>query len=305
MEAMAKTMSIAEELVPAQEKFHFRGARAWKLSAGIWRHSQSTHQGCVIGIHGYTEHSGRYGHFAKFLNGHGYDFVMMDLPGHGLSEGRKANIDRFDDYVESVEAFYRAVRLKSFRGPFYLFAHSLGGLIAIRFLQSSPYAKEIEKVFLSSPLLGLSSHAFHGVGRFTQNEVGLEALLRVTSLLPNLTLSNEQDLGGAILTHDQEMMASRESDPLVQPQVTISWTREFLKARKLAFRDADKIKLPFAIFQAGEDLIVSADQAERFIQKVKAKEKRFQVYGDLYHEILNESSRAKVMTDMLGWLQSE
>lgn len=289
---------------PESGHFGFRGPHSWRLFARYWKTTNSNRKACIVAVHGYTEHSGRYGHFADFLNRAGYDFVMMDLPGHGESEGRKSNIDRFEDYVESYEAFYRAARLKGFKGPYVLFAHSLGGLIALRFLQTSPYAKDFSKAFLSSPLLGLSDYSFHGVGKLVQSELGMSLLGGATSLIPNLTLSNESDLGGVILTHDEKMSASRDQDPLIVPQVTINWTREFIRARAKAFKDVKNIKTPLGIFQAGDDRVVSSSEPERFFGKLGSVDKLYRVYEGLYHEILNEKDRARVMKDMLAWLES-
>src|SRR4051812_48110748 len=68
-----------------------------KLFGRHWKASGA--KGTILLVHGYSEHSGRYFHFAKFLVQHGFDVITFDLPGHGRSEGRRSDIENFQDYV--------------------------------------------------------------------------------------------------------------------------------------------------------------------------------------------------------------
>lgn len=284
------------------EQIRFDGPRSFKLNARMWR-TELEPKGSIFGTHGYSEHSGRYFHVAEFWNSKAYNFAMLDLPGHGLSEGRRANIDDFQDYVRSMEAFYEKLRELVMDPPSFLFGHSLGGLVGIRFLQTSKYASQVDRAFLSSPLLGLSSHAFHGVGGLTHNPLGRKLLQTIVSFLPNFTLNNKRDLAGSILTHDPEITIQRHKDQLVCPQVTMNWTREAMNAIELAFKNEQKIEVPLAIFQSGDDRVVSEEAAENFIKQLSIKDKLYKAYPKLFHEILNEIEREEVFQDMLSWLQ--
>jgi len=285
-----------------RDQFRFVGPKSWDLNGRIWW-NKSGARGSFVGSHGYSEHSGCYDHFAKFWIDKGFHMAMLDLPGHGLSGGRRGNIDDFDDYVRSVESFFRKLKELNFPGPYYLFAHSLGGLVGVRFLQTSELAREFELCILSSPLFGLADQAFHHVGTLVQSDWGLRILEIATSLVPNMNFSNDGGMSESLLTHDDSMIRKRMQDTLIQPVVTVNWAREFLKARRLAFEDIKEIQIPVGIFQSGDDRIVSAYQTEKFFEALQCSGKKFTLYPSLFHEILNEVGREQVMEDMYQWVE--
>jgi len=272
--------------------FFFAGPHSWRLHGRKWRTPQKSLEGTIVLIHGYSEHCGRYGEFVDFLNSKGFDVLGIDLPGHGLSEGRRSNIDDFQDYVRSIEALLEYAQPNS-SAPLLLFGHSMGGLVSIRFLQTSPLAKNIQKLSLSSPLLGLD--------RFTNGQLPFVKLF--TILMPNLTLPNSSELNEGDLSHDAELMASRRADPLIRSQVTIHWVREFLKAREAAFAQVADIRTPVGLFQAGEDHVVSRSEAERFFGLLQCP-KEIHIYEGFFHEILNEIGRRQVMEDVFRFVAS-
>jgi alpha-beta hydrolase superfamily lysophospholipase len=268
----------------------FRGPNEWSLAIRHWKHPRAT--ATVVGLHGYSEHSGCYSHVAEFFNKKNVDVIWLDLPGHGLSEGPRSDIDRFEDYVRSFELFFSEVKTRGCPGPYWLFAHSLGGLVATRFLQTSPLAPEFSRALLSSPLFGLSNYPPNW----------LPLLRVVTNILPNISWQNDSELGPGVLTHDKAMTAKRTADPLIKSRVTIHFVREMLRARVEAFRDVELLKIPMGLFQAGVDRVTRRSEAERFFSLLNV-EKKVTIYEDLYHEIVNEVSREKVLADMATWLQ--
>ncbi len=273
------------------EEFIFEGPNGWKLLGRFWPSNQP--QACLVGVHGYSEHSGCYDHVAEFFAVHGIESLWLDLPGHGKSDGRRANIDNFSDYIKSIEALIDEASKRSKPKPQFIFGHSLGGLIVTRFLQSSSKAPLFKRSALSSPLFGLSQYS----------PKALPFLQILTNILPNISLPNSAELGGDVLTHDVQMKKKREMDVLIKSQVTVNWTREFLKARKLAFKNVDHIKIPIALFQAGDERVVDRSEAERFFSLVESH-KQVKVYDKFFHEILNEVNREQVLNDILRWYQA-
>lgn len=288
-----------------EESFSFVSNHSWKIAGRFFRSNHNT-RGTIVGSHGYSEHSGRYLRFAKFLTENGFDFAMLDLPGHGMSDGRRSNIDRFDDYVDCFSDFFKTIQRMGAQAPFHGFGHSLGGLVVVRFTQTRDDAKKFESLALSSPLMGLSRQAFHGTGVLAQSSIGRGLLFLISSMMPNIKLPNKKDLGGSNLTHDQEIYKERAADPLIKPTVTFHWTREFLKARRAAIRNASLLQLPVGLFQSGEDRVVSTTQAFEFFQKLKNPKNCRIIYPGLFHEILNElpADREKVMNDILNFISS-
>ncbi|MCM5704194.1 alpha/beta hydrolase [Larsenimonas salina] len=72
-------------------------AGSWTLWSQVW--CPPAPRGTVFVVHGYFDHLGLYGHLLETLLRAQWQVVLWDLPGHGLSNGARASIDAFDDYV--------------------------------------------------------------------------------------------------------------------------------------------------------------------------------------------------------------
>ena len=99
------------------------------LYAQSWRPDGDV-KAVVVIHHGLYDHGARYAAFAERLVHDGYAVWAMDMRGHGRSSGEQMRADRIDDYLDDLDAFMRLVREREPGKPIYLFAHSLGGLIA-------------------------------------------------------------------------------------------------------------------------------------------------------------------------------
>ncbi|MFT5576196.1 MAG: alpha-beta hydrolase superfamily lysophospholipase [Bermanella sp.] len=59
--------------------------------------------------HGFYDHAGLFKHAIEYCLRRHYAVVVYDLPGHGLSTGRRAEIDSFDQYLSVLnDAFFAA-----------------------------------------------------------------------------------------------------------------------------------------------------------------------------------------------------
>ncbi len=101
-------------------------------------------------IHGMEEHQGRYEDFIHFLTQNGYCVVSSNLRGHGKNA---PELGHFKDRGGSVELvkdqiLIRRMIAKLYPGmPVYLFAHSMGSVIARVLLQT--HSAKYDKVVLS------------------------------------------------------------------------------------------------------------------------------------------------------------
>lgn len=282
------------EFKVCDESWHFQGPHQWKILGRIWKHNGAASKGTIVGIHGYSEHSDRYAHFARFLTDASWDVAWLDLPGHGRSDGMRSNIDRFSDYLRCVEGLVTEIEKRKLPKPYHLFAHSLGGLIATRFAQTSIYADRFQSLTLSSPLFGLANYP----------KWAWPLIHLLSAVAPNMTLPNDGELGVGVLSTDKAIMENRLQDPMIKSQVTFNWLREFFRAREAAFRESAQMILPLGMFLSGNDHVVSRSESERFFQLVRSK-KKLRVYEGLLHEILNEPSRLTVMQEMLQWIEAQ
>ncbi|GGK64308.1 alpha/beta hydrolase [Amphritea balenae] len=89
-----------------------------------------TARGTVVVLHGYFDHSGLYKHLISYLLETGWDVLIYDLPGHGLSEGRALSIDAFTSYARQLTELIQS-RAEQLTGPWVMLGQSTGAAIVI------------------------------------------------------------------------------------------------------------------------------------------------------------------------------
>jgi alpha-beta hydrolase superfamily lysophospholipase len=120
-----------------------------KLLAYIFKPAQ--YKATVIILHGYLNHSGLMRRTAEHLLEQGYAVAMLDLPGHGLSEGKRAAIEDFSQYGCAVRDFLAVIK-SEVHGPYHIVAHSTGASAVMEYLLTSG-EDSFDKVMLVSPLV--------------------------------------------------------------------------------------------------------------------------------------------------------
>ncbi|HPD07476.1 MAG TPA: lysophospholipase [Candidatus Bipolaricaulis sp.] len=240
-------------------------------------------------IHGYGEHSGRYDGFARWLNARGWSVAACDLRGHGNSPGRRGHIRRFADYLHDATALHGFLQGRAGGRPVFLLGHSLGGLIAIRYLQGG--AEGLGGLILSAP--------------FLKAELPIPtwkvALSRVLSRgWPSF--SSPSGLGGALVSRDPEIVAEYGRDPLMHRKATARWLTETLTAQEDAFAWAPELSIPLLLLHGDADPIASVSATRRFFAAAGSHDKTLNVYGGFLHEVLNEIGKERVWEDIASWL---
>jgi len=269
----------------AREGF-FTARDGLRLFSRIWPAERG--RGTLLLVHGFAEHSGRYARLAEDLNQAGYCLATFDLRGHGRSEGRRAHVDSFDDYLGDCRAFIEQLGDECPR-PHWLLGHSMGGLIAARYRQR--HGGEFVGLVLSSPFLG-----------FAIKVPAIKALAgrALSSLWP--TLAMKTGLDPTVLSHDRQVVEEYRNDPLVSDIATARWFTEVIQAQQEARKQAGSLAGPLLVLQAGDDRLSSLQTTQAFFDAYGGVDKQIQVYDGFLHEVFNENERQRPLEDLLSWL---
>ncbi len=258
-----------------------------------WHWPVESPRGAIALVHGAGEHCGRYEHVAKWLNGASYAVLGQDLPGLGRSPGLRGHIDRFDDYLPVVDAI-RDRLSELYRGvPQFLYGHSMGGLIAVRWLQSHPEAQGLQGVVLTSPSLDLSLPVSPALRRIAGALERIAPTLRISPEIPPQAVSRHP-----------EVVASYGSDPLVVRKSTVRWAMEFQRGMEAARSSPAEFPAPTLILQAGDDKLVSPAATRTFAERLHAPRKEYRAFDGYYHELHNEPERDEILGIITAFLDS-
>ncbi|HCM26513.1 MAG TPA: hypothetical protein DIC34_08230 [Treponema sp.] len=113
-----------------------------------FRNPDAEPKGTLFLLHGYLEHASLRVPIAREAVVDGWLAVGIDLPGHGLSSGVRADIGSFGEYTDALGA---VVASRNWPEPWRLIAHSLGTATALLYIQRS--GNPFEFVVLEAPLI--------------------------------------------------------------------------------------------------------------------------------------------------------
>lgn len=248
-------------------------------------------RGRVLVVHGFAEHSGRYLHVLRGLAARGLDAWGLDLRGHGRSDGRRAFVKTFDDYLADVQALVETAAPDRTQVPTFLLGHSMGGLVSTRFVQERPSG--LKGLVLSSP--------FYRVRMAVPIHKRAAASV-LTYVTPWLALPTELD--PSRLSRDPEVGRLYMADPLVSHHATTRWFTEITgAAQPAAFTKAASIQLPVLVVAGAADEIVDPEATRELYALLTTQDRTLRMWEGLRHEILNEPEKAEVLALMADWIE--
>ncbi|MCD6449109.1 MAG: lysophospholipase, partial [Thermotogaceae bacterium] len=223
----------------------------------------------ILLIHGLGEHSGRYEKFIKRAIKDGFSVLTFDLPGHGKSRGIRghAPLKKVFNVIENIT--------KNAEKPFVVFGHSLGGLIAARYVENGGKAK----------MLVLSSPGFDYDRKKVSN--GLVNLAKILSaIIPFLPMNNR--INPNLLSRNKEAVYKYTHDPLVHDKISVALARDFFVESQKAIEEADKINIPTLVLIGTDDKVTPPEGARNFFENLESKDKKIIEYKGAYHEIFED-----------------
>lgn len=228
----------------------------------------------LLFVHGLAEHSGRYERTARHFAGRGLACYGFDLRGHGLSEGHRVHVNRFEDYLADLDLVLDLVRARHPALPLFLVGHSMGGTIVIS--RSLARQDGVEGAVVSSPLLG--THPKSEPPALVRAAAGM-----LSRIAPRLLMATNLDAAG--LSHDPAVVEAYEQDPLVSHQASPRWYTETMAAIARAHAQAGSFKIPMLLMQSGADPLVDPEATRRWAKAAPAQFVEFVWWEGFYHNV--------------------
>lgn len=248
----------------------------------------------IVVTHGMGEHAGRYQRFAERCLTLGLAVVAADLRGHGKSPGEQELVERFDDYLYDLDALFAHVQAhaQEKKAPLFLFGHSMGGAIVLRWLNQRPtQASNLAGVILSSAALKVGA--------------GISPLLLalapvIGKLAPRL---RTQPLDPASMSRIADEVTAYVNDPLVCHRPPPARTAaELLKVMPLNLKAATGMRWPLYVLHGDADALTSVDGARAVHTAWAGADKTLRIWPGGYHELLNDLDGLAVAEELLGWV---
>jgi acylglycerol lipase len=250
------------------------------------RWSPAGRRATVVLAHGASEHSSRYAWTAERLAERGYVTYALDHRGHGKSEGARAYLDRMDNVVADLD---QLVDMAS-GGPLFLLGHSMGGAVALAY--TARHQEKLDGLVLSAPVavLEAASPATRLAGRV------------LSTVAPRLGV---YDIDSTSVSRDPEVVRDYDADPLNYHGKLPARTVAELSNAVGTFPEAvAKFTLPMLVMHGTADRLVPPVATDMIEERAGSDDLTVIRYEGLYHEILNEPERDRVVSDIADWLDA-
>jgi len=250
-----------------------------------WRPAGTTRAVVVI-VPGFNSHSGYYFWVATHLAAQGFATYAVDLRGRGQSDGERFYVQSFHDYVDDVATIVALAKAREPNVPLFVLGHSAGGVIACLYtLEHEP------------ELAGLVCESF--AFQVPAPDFALAVFKGLSHVAPHahvLRLKNED------FSRDAEVVAAMNADTLIahetQPTQTLA---EMVRADARLEKEFANVTLPVLILHGTADTATKPAGSQQFYDTAGSADKTIRLYDGAYHDLLNDTVREKVMTDVLDW----
>lgn len=233
----------------------------------------------IVIVHGFSEYKERYKEAVKLFLAKGFNVYVLDLPGHGESDGHLENkylyhIDKFDDYVFTVKRFINDVVKRDSQNKIVIYSHSMGGLISTLLLEENQNLANA--LILSMPMLKIKVN------------------------LPDFFVSILSNVMSKIFPKNKVFgKKNNEKAP------TWKWLNESFNAEKKALckDNAMKINVPILVLEAGKDEYVENFAIDTFASYFKNIKKL--IYPEAVHEVyrIDGKIRDEYFNDIFNFLR--
>ncbi len=278
------TAGLTEDMPPAEMLAGPHGPLAFFAfpAAQPWLH--------VVVSHGFSEHSGWWGHVARTLRDRGVSTYLFDHYHHGRSAGEPGDVPDYavlEDGLRWVLAQAVAPRLTGH--PLVVLGHSNGALVTLLTLRGA-LPVPVAGVVLSSPFVAFPWRAAVG------GTVLAWLLSRINPHWP-VPLPNRPWR----LTGLEQIWPGYSEDPLRFQHIT---ARFFLAMRRAlrVVRAVDTLGgRPLLLLTAGREVVVNGRAINPWYERLRDTERQRIHYPHLRHELFNERDWEPTVERVVAW----
>jgi len=243
----------------------------------------------LVFLHGWGDHAGRYYGAGETLNAAGYNILIPDFPGHGLSEGPVARVDDFSVLESDLDHFLNSQALV---GPVVLCAHSMGGALAFHY--SMKNEARIDSVIFNSAALMVNPR-IPLWKRLVARLLG--AWLPHFKVAKLKTAEMMTSLSSEIRDYDDDKL-------LYHGKAEAATGKALLKANHWVMINLGNFSVPFLVLQGCDDTLVNPDGPLLLMDRSPIDDKQLKLYKGSRHDLLHDFAAKQVIADICIWLEA-
>ncbi|MHA1270615.1 MAG: alpha/beta hydrolase [Candidatus Helarchaeota archaeon] len=253
----------------------------------------------ILFIHGTAVYSRFYAEFLYNLYKKGYRIIAPDLPGHGVSEGKRGHFDMklLTSTIYDVSSYI----IDNFGENLVIMGSSLGGITAFYCIANDNRIKA--GICHNAAIFNEGAHKkivkVKGIYKY------LKPLIPILSkIIPTLRISVWIYLDPNELVRDTILLEKLDillNDKLISDKYTLKSLATQMKA-PLA-RPIEEIETPIMIINGDKDVLFSVEYMESLFNRLKkSRNKRLEIIPNSSHFILHEEKDESIKR-IVNWLK--
>ena len=222
--------------------------------------------GSIVISHGFTEVIDKYNEIIYYFLKNGYSVFAMEHRGHGRSgylgkDTSQIYVEDYNYYILDLKKFIDEIVVPdSGDKDLFLFAHSMGGGIAAKFLQD--YPQYFDAAVLTGPMMEVNTGSFPKFIARPITWVMANFGLGYLYAAGEKPYTDEYDFEGACTSSEARYSYTynniTNNELLPRGGASYMWLNESFKLTKEITKkdNAEKIEIPVLLFQAEQDVYV-------------------------------------------------
>lgn len=277
----------------------FVGEGGLRIAYRSWApRSPRAPRAAVVIVHTALDHSARYDEFARLLVRRGMTVWAHDQRGHGHSDGAAGIIDRLE-YATADLGQVVDLATRDHDAPCFVVGHSMGAVVALSY--ALDHQDELAGLVTTSATLDSTPAPLPL--RLLGDLLHLDRVAaRITPRFPLLAFPS------SVITSDAAEAEAHETDPLIHHgRMPMRTASELAVAIRGALsKRLHELHVPLFALHGADDQIVGPHASARLHDQVGSKDRTFEVFEDLRHDLFHESqpARGRVMEQIANWIEA-
>jgi alpha-beta hydrolase superfamily lysophospholipase len=277
-------------------------------------------EGVILAVHGMGEHGGRYERFAERMNEAGLAVCAHDQRGHGQTAGSPDEMGHIADengwelLVDDIRELAEAIRRDHPDRPMFLLGHSMGSLLARRYIQR--FGEDLSGVIL------IATGGDPGLPGKVGLQIALRGIKQHGARVPSKLLQNvlfgkfnrrfhPRRTGFDWLNRDEQEVDNYIRDPWVARSYSFAFFRDLIGGTIALHQphsfNATPRDLPILLLSGEQDPLggfaKDVIRIRNRYQAIGCTDVTMKLYPGARHELLHELNREEVYADILEWIK--
>jgi alpha-beta hydrolase superfamily lysophospholipase len=270
--------------------------------------SQKPASDTLLCVHGFFCDARIFTHIGSKLSIEGYNVVSIDLPGHGMSDGKVGDLD-FDVCIKSIHQIVEQLKKRS--GRVFIVAHSVGCIFALWYAHL--FKASIDGLILLSPSVRVPNMK----KRYDAEPNAWEFLLLLFAriFMPNKLVDITEAFPAHVKAGGDEI-AWMMKDPVINFRYSYRFLVDILAIKSSKVSQLSEVgDIPVLILHGKKDRMMYFQVSEEFFKLLTTTMKEIKIfdcdhwfYDAIFYDQSfsrhKEESRMQIISSIADWLKS-